>query len=129
MTTAGRSFLPDPSENTKPTSTTSPRLQAVIRCVSPVVPELRQHRVRLPGQGRHSFVLVAEIFPQPLLDRVEHVLTDREVALCRGQAKATANLGHDVNADPRTFGRGFQFTCHVFSPPGERMAQVHRWCQ
>src|SRR3990172_8708305 len=83
MTTAGRSFLPDSSEKTKPTSTTSPRLHAIILRILLVIPELRQHGVGLRGQRPEAFALVPEILPEPLLDGLEHVLPDREVPLGR----------------------------------------------
>src|SRR2546427_11668384 len=53
---------------------------------------------------------------------VSQALTDREVALRRGQAKTTAEFGHDVEADPWPFGVGLQCTCHVCSLLPERMA-------
>src|SRR3990172_2314319 len=101
MTTAGRSFLPDSSEKTKPTSTTSPRLQAVILRILLVIPELHQHGVGLRGQRQQAFALVPEILPEPLLDGLEHVLPDREVPLGRRQPEAASHLGAHVHADPR----------------------------
>src|SRR5438034_11297443 len=83
MMTAGRSFLPDSSEKTNPTRTTSARRKAVIFRVFPVVPELCEDRIGLCRQRQHRLAVAAEVFSEPLFDRFVDVLTHREIRFRR----------------------------------------------
>src|SRR3990172_4618293 len=126
MTSAGRSFRPVPSEKTNPTRTTSPRLQAVIRGILRVVPELRQDRIRLRGEAQHFLALVAEVLPDAHRDGLQDVLAHRETALGRGEPQTSAYLRDHVDADTWTLGRRLHSSCHVRSPLQE--LKVARWC-
>src|SRR6266540_1688780 len=108
MTRAGRNFIPDASEKTKPTSTTSPRLQMVIGRVFPVVPKFRQYRICLCRQRYDSLGIVTKILMKTILNRFDHVLPQGKVALGRRQPEAMPYLRQHVNADAQASGSGIR---------------------
>src|SRR2546428_9278737 len=122
MMTAGRSFLPDSSEKTNPTRTTSARRKAVIFRVFPVVPELCEDRIGLCRQRQHRLAVAAEVFSEPLFDRFEHVLTHREITFRRCQSQAASDIRPDVEADARALRRRLHGSCHFRVPPSMTVA-------
>src|SRR5205809_6123399 len=123
MTTAGRSFLPDSSEKTNPTRTTSARRKAVIFRVFPVVPELCEDRIGLCRQRQHRLAVAAEVFSEPLFDRFEDVLTHREITFRRCQSQAASDIRLDVEADARALRRRLHGSRHFRVPPPMTMAR------
>src|SRR5687767_5042173 len=100
MTSAGRSLAPDSSEDTNSNKTTSPRLQAIVRGIALVVPELGKDRIGVRVELTHG---IGQIAIESGEERVEDVLSNGHVALRRGETHSAANSGVDVETQSGSF--------------------------
>src|SRR2546428_12930723 len=120
----GRCLAPFSSAKTNLTRTTSPRLKLVIRGVLWVVPQVRQYWISafVEGDQTRGRQLVGKIVLQARLDGLPNVVSNRLIALRRGDVNTASRFAWNINAESRSTRLGSR---HV-SQTRPTLAQIRR---